>query len=93
MPRLAEVVLTDDEREVLERWARRPKSAQALALRCRIVLAAADGRAEQGDRDQLFFSPRTVEWHLRKVVMKLGISSRRKLRSALPDGSAATVPA
>jgi transposase len=39
----AEVVLTDDEREILERWARRPKSAQALALRCRIVLAAADG--------------------------------------------------
>ena len=28
---------------MLERWARRPKSAQALALRCRIVLAAADG--------------------------------------------------
>ena len=39
-----------EEREVLERWARRPKSAQALALRCRIVLAAADGRAEHGDR-------------------------------------------
>ena len=43
MPPLAMVVLTDDEREVLERWARRPKSAQALALRCRIVLAAAEG--------------------------------------------------
>ena len=34
----AELVLTDDERDTLERWARRPKSAQALALRCRIVL-------------------------------------------------------
>ncbi len=43
MPRLAEVVLADEEREVLERWARRPKSSQALALRCRIVLAAAEG--------------------------------------------------
>ena len=43
MPQRAEVVLTSEEREVLERWARRPKSAQALALRCRIVLAAADG--------------------------------------------------
>ena len=41
----AEVVLSDEEREVLERWARRPKSAQALALRCRIVLAAADGES------------------------------------------------
>ena len=39
----AEVVLTDEERVVLERWARRPKSSQALALRCRIVLAAAEG--------------------------------------------------
>jgi transposase len=45
MPPLARVVLSDEEREVLERWARRPKSAQALALRCRIVLAAADGRS------------------------------------------------
>jgi transposase len=39
----AEVVLSDEERDVLERWARRPKSSQALALRCRIVLAAASG--------------------------------------------------
>ena len=39
----AEVVLSVEDREVLERWARRPKSSQALALRCRIVLAAADG--------------------------------------------------
>jgi transposase len=38
-----EVTLTEDERATLERWARRPKSSQALALRCRIVLAAADG--------------------------------------------------
>src|SRR3954454_10548667 len=38
-----EVVLTDDERETLLRWSRRASSAQALALRCRIVLACADG--------------------------------------------------
>ena len=43
MPQRAEVSVSDQEREALERWARRPKSAQALALRCRIVLAAADG--------------------------------------------------
>src|SRR5919106_2179139 len=43
MGQRAEIVLTDEEREVLERWARRPKSSQALALRCRIVLAAAEG--------------------------------------------------
>jgi transposase len=43
MPQRAEIVLSDEQREVLERWARRPKSSQALALRCRIVLAAAEG--------------------------------------------------
>ena len=43
--RVVEVVLSDEDRQVLERWARRPKSSQALALRCRIVLAAAEGRS------------------------------------------------
>ena len=43
MPQRAEIVLSEGERELLERWARRPKSSQALALRCRIVLAAAEG--------------------------------------------------
>ena len=47
MPQRVEVVLSEQEREVLERWARRPKSAQALALRCRIVLAAADGQSSK----------------------------------------------
>lgn len=39
----AELVVTDDEREQLLRWARRRKSSQALALRSQIVLACADG--------------------------------------------------
>lgn len=37
------IELTDDERETLGRWARRHTSSQALALRCRIVLDAAEG--------------------------------------------------
>jgi len=35
---------------------------------------------------QLFLSPRTIEWHLRKVFAKLEISSRLQLQRALPDG-------
>ena len=45
MGKLAEVVVSAEEREVLERWARRPSSAQALAFRCRVVLAAAEGKS------------------------------------------------
>ena len=60
MPQLAEVVLTDEEREVLQRWARRPKSAQALALRCRIVLAAADGVSSKEIAAQLGCNKSTV---------------------------------
>src|SRR5438876_7131751 len=37
----AELVVTGEERETLEQWARRPKTAQALAQRARIVLACA----------------------------------------------------
>ena len=43
MAKRAEIVLDAEERDVLERWARRPKTSQALAFRCRVVLAAAEG--------------------------------------------------
>ena len=42
-PKLEPVVLTDEERQVLEGWARRRKTARARALRSRIVLACAAG--------------------------------------------------
>lgn len=62
----AEVVLTDEEREVLERWARRPKSSQALALRCRIVLAAAQGRSSKQIAADLGCNDDTVgKWRAR----------------------------
>src|SRR6266545_3158919 len=60
MPRRAEVVLTGEEREVLERWARRPKSSRALAFRCRIVLAAAEGASSTEVAARLGSNPSTV---------------------------------
>src|SRR5262245_6026349 len=42
-PHLAPLVLSEEERAALQRWVRRPKSAQALALGCRVVLACAEG--------------------------------------------------
>ena len=38
-----QIELTDNERQTLERWARRRSSSQALAMRCRVVLACAQG--------------------------------------------------
>ena len=69
----AEVELTDDERDTLERWARRPKSAQALALRCRIVLACADADRTNGEiAVQLGITPATVgKWRRRFVDHRL----------------------
>lgn len=54
------VTLTDEERETLERWARRPSSAQALAMRCRIVLVAADPGAVADARGSRSGGPMTT---------------------------------
>ena len=67
-----QVVLSNEERETLERWARRPKSAQALALRCRIVLAAAEGETNTEIAVGLGCSLSTVgKWRSRFVERRL----------------------
>ena len=54
---------------------------------------ARDGCSNSEIGAEPFLSPRTVEWHLRKVFTKLGISSRRELRGALPDRTGLARPA
>jgi transposase len=69
---LKELVLSDDERLTLEQWARRPKSAQRLALRSRIVLACASGLSNTQVAERLRVTMPTVgKWRSRFVDGRL----------------------
>ena len=58
--------LSETEREELKRWLRRPKTAQALALRARIVLKSAEGGSDQAVAQALGVSRGTVgKWRRR----------------------------
>jgi transposase len=66
------LILTDDERETLERWARRPLSPQSLALRSRIVLACAKGPTNREVARRLGVAEATVgKWRSRFVAKRL----------------------
>jgi transposase len=71
-PIAVEVVLSDEEREQLESWARRRKSAQALAERARIVLLAAEGLKNTQIAERLSLNRSTVKkWRLRFAADRL----------------------
>ena len=69
MPRgrpLRELTLTTEDQATLVRWTRRPKTAQALAMRARIVLAAAEGRGNEAIAADLAITAHTVgKWRRR----------------------------
>ena len=68
----APLVLSADERETLERWARRPRSAQALALRCRVVLSCAEGLDNKVVAGRLGLNQATVsKWRRRFLEKRL----------------------
>ena len=71
-PIAVEVVLSEPEREQLVSWSRRRTSAQALATRSRIVLAASEGMSNTQIAEQLGVRRNTVRiWRTRFVADRL----------------------
>jgi transposase len=69
---VAELVLTDEEHDTLQRWARRAKSSQALAQRCRIVLGCAAGKSNKEVAAEVGVWPQTVGiWRQRFIERRL----------------------
>lgn len=70
--RLPNLVISTSERETLERWARRPKTVQALAQRARVVLSAAERKSNTAVAEELKLGKPTVgKWRHRFLEQRL----------------------
>jgi DNA-binding CsgD family transcriptional regulator len=101
--RVAYTMLSDMGMEAFTERARRELLATGETVRKRtvetrdeltpqeaqIARLASDGHTNPEIGAQLFLSPRTIEWHLTKAFGKLGITSRKELRSAMPSAESA----
>jgi DNA-binding CsgD family transcriptional regulator len=59
-------------------------SDELTAQEAHIARLVAQGLTNPEIGAALYISPRTVEWHLRKIFAKLGVATRRQLRLSLP---------
>ncbi len=68
----AELTLSDEERAALEGWVRRGSTPQAWAMRCRIILACAEGASNKDVAAQLGSTPQAVgRWRSRFVQYRI----------------------
>ena len=66
------LTITGEERETLERWARRPTTAQAVAQRARLILSCAAGQPNTRVAHDLHLTKQTVgKWRMRFLAKRL----------------------
>jgi len=66
------LILNEEERETLERWARRPKTGQALAQRARIILACSNGRSNLRVGEQMHMTAQCIgKWRRRFLAKRV----------------------